>query len=70
MAERIKRRSPKSVYMGLSPIPTTMKDFDICIGCGDIPTTTSIDDNVGEGITYSQEEIQRMKDKGDDSRFY
>ena len=56
--------------MGLSPIPTTMKDFDICIGCGDIPTTTSIDDNVGEGITYSQEEIQRMKDKGDDSRFY
>ena len=41
-----------------------MKDFDICIGCGDIPTPTSIDDNVGEGITYSQEEIQRMKDKG------
>ena len=35
------------------------------MGTGDIPTPTDIDDNgIKIGATYSQEEIQRMKDKG------
>lgn len=42
-----------------------MKDFDICMGTGDIPTPTNIDDNsIKIGATYSKEEIQRLKDNG------
>jgi hypothetical protein len=40
-----------------------MSDFDVCIGCGDIPTNELGGDTTFESI-YSNEDIQEMIDKG------